>query len=215
MKSLKRTITYADIGSVQSEIIMSDAWALDILHNAYTGVPEPDETLLSSRLVAVSVSPTTSKLSEQKMKLRNGFTIMTVPSTGYDSSGKLTLKFVDLSDQTIQHWLASMSNAHISHQVTKTGKYKKHAYMNLRLRRLDSENNSISGTEFYTCMMLNAPNLQAPFDTFNESPSGISSQISVEFVYEYSTFVRYNLGPDMLATNFDSVPNNYNNGQFK
>ncbi len=134
------------------EFLRGDMWELKVTH-APTIVYYPGDHLINGRLNSVQVGIDYSTTGIEK-RMRGGFTI--AQRTSQNTSGTLSLQFVDREDTAITYWVTDWRNK-ISDPDTRYSFRKDDLYLDCQLIITNSSRVPVKIMYFYNCLYQDAP----------------------------------------------------------
>lgn len=172
------TETYRDDNK---EVLRGDMWQLDWVPPKI--VYWPGDKIMNARLNTVNVALNYGVTGIQK-RMRGNFSIY--QQTGQDTSGTLTLGFVDKEDQAITYFVTDWRNK-VADPDTKFSFRKDDLVAEkLTLHILNSSRIPVRTLEFYNCIIMDAPLDDNGMDSDGTDRADI--QLSMMFEHHSRTF---------------------------
>jgi hypothetical protein len=149
---LMKFIDYQRYRDNNKEFLRGDMWEFKMV-NAPKIVYYPGDDLINTRLNSVQVGIDYSTTGIEK-RMRGGFTIS--QRTSQNTSGTLTLQFVDREDTAITYWVTDWRNR-ISDMDTRYSFRKADLVADCKLVITNSSRVAVKTLEFYNCLYQDAP----------------------------------------------------------
>lgn len=134
------------------EFLRGDMWEFQFT-NAPKIVYYPGDSIMNARLNSVNVS-LDSSVSGFEKRMRGNFVIR--QQTGQQTSGTLTLSFVDREDQAISYFVDDWKQK-IADRDTKYSFRKDDLVADCRLLITNSSRINVRTLDFYNCIIMDAP----------------------------------------------------------
>ena len=149
---LMKFIDYQRYRDNNKEFLRGDMWEFKMV-NAPKIVYYPGDDLINTRLNSVQVGIDYSTTGIEK-RMRGGFTI--AQRTSQNTSGTLTLQFVDREDTAITYWVTDWRNR-ISDMDTRYSFRKDDLVADCSLTITNSSRVAVKKLYFYNCLYQDAP----------------------------------------------------------
>lgn len=162
------------------EFLRGDMWELQWTPPAI--VYWPGDKIINARLNSVSVQPQYSASGIQK-RMRGNFTIL--QQTGQDTSGSLSMQFVDREDQAITYFVTDWRNK-IADPDTKFSFRKSDLVAQITMVITNSSRLSVRKLQFYNCAFMDATLDESGVDADGSDRSDIS--LTLQFEHYQRTF---------------------------
>ena len=150
MRFIDYTSTYRDDNK---EFLRGDMWEFKFLNNGPRIVYYPGDTIINARLNSVQVG-IDSSVSGFEKRMRGNFVIR--QQTGQNTSGQLTLSFVDREDQAISYFVDDWKQK-IADRDTKYSFRKDDLVTDCELYITNSSRLDVRTIHFYNCVIMDAP----------------------------------------------------------
>lgn len=171
MKFIDYTTTYKDNNK---EFLRGDMWEF-----SFTQPPKivyyPGDALIKARLNSVNVS-TDSSVNGFEKRMRGNYSIY--QQTGQNTSGSLSLSFVDKEDQAISYFVTNWKNL-ISDPDTKYSFRKDDLVCQCEMVITNSSRISVRKLTFHNCIIQDAPLDESGVDSDGSDRADV--QLSMKF----------------------------------
>ena len=151
-KDLMYFIDYLNYRDNNKEFLRGDMWEFHMDHSPKI-VYYPGDMLINTRLNSVQVGIDYSTTGIEK-RMRGGFTIS--QRTSQNTSGTLTLQFLDREDTAITYWVIEWRNR-ISDMDTRYSFRKDDLVADCSLTITNSSRVAVKKLYFYNCLYQDAP----------------------------------------------------------